>query len=122
MGSGCSGAANPFAGELVRAAFEEAGVVVRTGTGLVRVHRPAADGEVTAELDDGTTVVADEILVATGRSPRTAGLGLETVGLTADRLQRGYVPVDDSLAVTGPGFDGSTPGSTPSATSTAATC
>ncbi|WP_088281949.1 NAD(P)/FAD-dependent oxidoreductase [Kineosporia sp. A_224] len=103
------GRAEPVAGELVRAAFEEAGIDVRTGTGVVRVSRPAAGGEVTAELDDGTTVVADEILVATGRSPRTAGLGLESVGLTAEHLHRGYVSVDDTLAVTGPGLDPAAP-------------
>lgn len=92
------GRLEPVAGELVRQAFEEAGIAVRTGTGVVRVDRPVPGGEVTATLDDGTAVVADEVLVATGRAPRTAGLGLATVGL-ADRLVRGSVPVDDSLAV-----------------------
>ena len=93
------GRAEPVAADLLRQSFEAAGITVRTGTGVVRVERPQPGGEVTAELDDGTTVVADEILVAAGRSPRTAGLGLETVGLTDDRLDRGYVPVDDTLAV-----------------------
>ena len=93
------GRAEPVAGDLLRQAFEEAGISVRTGTGVVRVDRPVPGGEVTAQLDDGTTVVADEILVATGRSPRTAGLGLDSVGLTGDRLRRGSVPVDDTLAV-----------------------
>jgi pyruvate/2-oxoglutarate dehydrogenase complex dihydrolipoamide dehydrogenase (E3) component len=45
---------------------------------------------VTVELDDGGSVVADEILVAMGREPRTAGLGLETIGLPTD----GPVEVD----------------------------
>jgi dihydrolipoamide dehydrogenase len=36
-------------------------------------------------------------VVATGRTPTTADLGLSTVGLSVD----GYVPVDDHLAVTG---------------------
>ncbi|MBI4943656.1 MAG: NAD(P)/FAD-dependent oxidoreductase, partial [Actinobacteria bacterium] len=49
------------------------------------------------------------ILVATGRSPRTAGLGLDSVGLTTEHLNRGYVPVDDTLAVTGPGLDPAAP-------------
>ncbi len=100
------GRSEPVAGELLRAAFTGAGIDVRTGTGVVAVHRPDPGGEVRVDLDDGTTVVADEILVAAGRTPRTTGLGLETVGLVGDRLGRdGYVPVDDTLAVTGLGAD-----------------
>ncbi|HEY8581555.1 MAG TPA: pyridine nucleotide-disulfide oxidoreductase, partial [Capillimicrobium sp.] len=38
-----------------------------------------------------------ELLVAAGRTPRTAGIGLETVGLEAG----GYLDVDDYLAVRG---------------------
>jgi dihydrolipoamide dehydrogenase len=33
------------------------------------------------ELDDGRTVSGDRLLVATGRQPRVAGIGLETVGV-----------------------------------------
>ncbi|NJL82980.1 MAG: dihydrolipoyl dehydrogenase, partial [Chloroflexaceae bacterium] len=39
----------------------------------------------------------DACLVATGRIPATKNLGLETIGLETDR--RGYIPVDDRLAV-----------------------
>jgi pyruvate/2-oxoglutarate dehydrogenase complex dihydrolipoamide dehydrogenase (E3) component len=35
-------------------------------------------------LDDATDVRGDRLLVATGRRPRVAGIGLETVGVTAD--------------------------------------
>jgi dihydrolipoamide dehydrogenase len=37
------------------------------------------------ELDDATELRGDRLLVATGRRPRVEGLGLETVGVTADR-------------------------------------
>ena len=41
-----------------------------------------AGGEgVVVEIDDGTEVTAERLLVATGRRPRTQGIGLETVGL-----------------------------------------
>lgn len=36
------------------------------------------------DLDDGDQVRGDRILVATGRRPRVAGIGLETVGINAD--------------------------------------
>jgi dihydrolipoamide dehydrogenase len=92
----------PIAAAAIRQSFEDAGIAVRIGAGVVRVERPQPGGELTAELDDGTSIVADEILVAAGRAPRTGGLGLESVGLTDDRLSHGYVPVDDTLAVTAP--------------------
>jgi dihydrolipoamide dehydrogenase len=46
------------------------------------------------ELDDGREVRGERLLVATGRQPRVAGLGLETVGIEPD--PRG-VPVDARL-------------------------
>jgi pyruvate/2-oxoglutarate dehydrogenase complex dihydrolipoamide dehydrogenase (E3) component len=47
-------------------------------------------------LDDGTELTGDRVLVATGRRPRVDGIGLETVGVTADRHG---VPVDQRLQV-----------------------
>ncbi len=43
------------------------------------------------------TLEVDACLVATGRIPATKDLGLETVGVEADR--RGFIPVDDYLQV-----------------------
>ena len=69
-----------FAGEAVRAAFEERGISVLLNTVTERVTR-AASGEVTVELADGRTITGDELLVATGRAPRSDSIGLDTVGL-----------------------------------------
>jgi dihydrolipoamide dehydrogenase len=85
----------PAASELLRTSFEEAGITVLTGRKATEVRRPAA--EVTLVLDDGREVVGDELLVATGRRPRSDELGLETVGLEPGR----YVTVDDSMHVLG---------------------
>jgi len=52
---------------------------------------------VVGTLEDGREIVADEILVAVGRRPATADLGLESVGLAPGR----YVDVDDQLRATG---------------------
>ncbi len=48
------------------------------------------------ELDDGSELRGDHLLVATGRRPRVEGIGLDTVGVTADPHG---VPVDARLQV-----------------------
>ncbi|WP_371627313.1 NAD(P)/FAD-dependent oxidoreductase [Streptomyces sp. NBC_01116] len=87
----------PFAGELVADALTEAGARIRTGVSVTAVHRPAPDGPVTVDLDDGDRIEADEILFATGRAPRTDDLGLETIGLEPGS----WLTVDDSCLVEG---------------------
>ncbi|MER6812588.1 NAD(P)/FAD-dependent oxidoreductase [Spirillospora sp. NPDC000708] len=72
----------PFAGEAVAEGLRAAGVDLRFGTSVTAVHR---DGPVTLTLDGGETVTVDEVLFATGRTPATTDLGVETVGLEAGR-------------------------------------
>jgi pyruvate/2-oxoglutarate dehydrogenase complex dihydrolipoamide dehydrogenase (E3) component len=86
----------PFAGQEVRAAFEDEGITVLTGAHMTGVRR-ADGGEVVGTLDDGREIAADEILVAVGRRPHTADVGLETVGLEPGEP----VEVDDRLRATG---------------------
>ncbi|WP_433347541.1 dihydrolipoyl dehydrogenase family protein [Microtetraspora malaysiensis] len=73
-------------------------VLRREGVELVLDARAAAarrDGEdYVLVLADGRELRGDRLLVATGRSPRTAGIGLETVGVQAG--PRG-IPVDEYL-------------------------
>jgi len=85
----------PFAGELVAAGLREAGVDVRLGTSVREAARATA-GPVILGLSDGTTVEADEVLAAVGRTPKTADIGLETVGLAPGS----WLQVDDTLRVT----------------------
>jgi dihydrolipoamide dehydrogenase len=84
----------PFASEQVAGALREAGVDVRLETSVAAVSR---NGAVRVELEGGGEIEADEILVSIGRTPRTADIGLETVGLEAGR----HVRVDESLRVPG---------------------
>jgi pyruvate/2-oxoglutarate dehydrogenase complex dihydrolipoamide dehydrogenase (E3) component len=84
----------PFASAILQSAFERQGVTVLTGTTIRHVQRNG-DGTLDLSLDSGKTVVADEILVATGRQPQTDNLGLETVGLEPGS----WLEVDDSLRV-----------------------
>lgn len=84
----------PFAGELVAEELRDAGVDIRLETEATSVRR--TDGEVRITLSDGGELAADEILVATGRAPRTTDAGLETVGLAPGD----WLPVDDTCRVT----------------------
>jgi pyruvate/2-oxoglutarate dehydrogenase complex dihydrolipoamide dehydrogenase (E3) component len=91
------GREEPFAGEQLARALEDEGIRVLTGTKMTSVRRAGADGPVTGSLEDGRDIVADEILVAVGREPKTKDLGLESVGLEDGR----YIEVDDKLRATG---------------------
>jgi dihydrolipoamide dehydrogenase len=72
----------PLAGEAVAEGLRAAGVDLRFGASVTGVRR---DGQVTLTLDGGDTVTADEVLFATGRTPATDDLGLDTVGLAPGR-------------------------------------
>ncbi|MHB2023757.1 MAG: dihydrolipoyl dehydrogenase family protein, partial [Mycobacteriales bacterium] len=84
------GREEPFAGEELARAFAAEGIAVHTAKTLVKVARSR---EVKATLSDGTELVADELLVAAGRVPRSGDLGLESIGLEPG----GYIRVDDQL-------------------------
>jgi pyruvate/2-oxoglutarate dehydrogenase complex dihydrolipoamide dehydrogenase (E3) component len=86
----------PFAGELLNAAFERRGISVLLNTSVQRADRED-DGVASVLLSTGQKLLTDEILVATGRKARTGELGLETVGLTP----HSWLAVDDSLRVKG---------------------
>lgn len=85
----------PFAGDLVQESLEQMGVTVRLGAEVVSAHR--TDKNVVVELADGSKVIAEQVLVATGRSPRTEDIGLDRVGLDNGT----WLQVDDTLLVDG---------------------
>lgn len=90
----------PFARELIAEGLRRQGIEVITGanvssctradpqdTGLGHIH----GGPVTLHLADGSgpELVADELLVATGRRPQLGNLGLDAVGLSAQDITGG---------------------------------
>jgi len=86
----------PFAGEMIVESLKNLGVDVRLGISPTSVSR---DGNVTVKFDDGSTVTATEILIATGRKPRSHNIGLEQFGIS------GWIPVDETLLVKNPTND-----------------
>jgi dihydrolipoamide dehydrogenase len=66
---------------------------IHLGTKVEQVE--AADDGVKATFSNGSTETFDRVLVAVGRRPNGAGLGLETAGVTVD--DSGFVPVDDQM-------------------------
>jgi len=94
--SGLLGGQEPFAGELVTESLKKLGATLHLDVQPERVERTDDDG-FRIHLDDGTVVEADEFLVATGRLPRTSGLGLDAFGLE----DGAWLTVDDSMRVLG---------------------
>ena len=73
-------------------AFRKRGIAFRTG---IRFSGARQEGDVvTVELEGGSTVEADLLLVAVGRGPSTDGLGYEEAGVT---VERGLVSTDERL-------------------------
>ena len=75
-------------------AFRKQGVTFHTSAS-VTAARPGADSvEIDVKMPDGSTrtMVAEYLLVATGRGPVTRGLGAEEAGL---KMDRGFVVVDE---------------------------
>ncbi|MFE8950337.1 dihydrolipoyl dehydrogenase family protein [Streptomyces sp. NPDC007856] len=86
-----------FVGELVAQGLRDAGADVRIGTQITSLRRPDPDGPVTLTLDDGSELEADEVLFATGRTPATDDIGLDTIGLTPGA----WLDVDTTCLVQG---------------------
>ncbi|MGN6751339.1 MAG: dihydrolipoyl dehydrogenase family protein [Intrasporangium sp.] len=82
------------AGEVAQILTDQ-GVELHLGSRAASVRREQAHEKVTLTLEDGSALTGDELLVATGRSPVTADLGLDAAEVKL--TDRGYVAVDDHL-------------------------
>ena len=85
----------PFAAELVEKSLRKLGATVLTSVNTTSASR--SGDTVSLELDNGTTVKAEQVLVAVGRTARTTDLGLENIGLTPGD----WLDADDTLLVKG---------------------
>jgi pyruvate/2-oxoglutarate dehydrogenase complex dihydrolipoamide dehydrogenase (E3) component len=93
-------AAEPEVSGVIERVFRTEGIRVRTGTGA-EIIKPNGTG-VTLHLPGGETLVAERLLVATGRQAVSDGLGLEAAGVQVD--QQGHVVTDKHLATTAAGI------------------
>jgi len=74
---------DPQVTRTLRASFEKRGIKFHFGNKTSKIT--AAGGRRTVELEDGTKLEADEILVGAGRAADLTGMGLEILGLPWDR-------------------------------------
>ena len=70
---------DPRVGELAAAALREDGIHVHLGAEIHAVSTEGSEREV--DLGTGVRIRAQELILAAGRAPRVADLGLETVGI-----------------------------------------
>jgi dihydrolipoamide dehydrogenase len=83
-----------FASDQVTESLRTAGVSLRLDVDVVGARRDDS-GTAWLTLSDGRTVAADDVLVATGRTPNTKDIGVDLLGLTPGE----WLEVDDALAV-----------------------
>ena len=79
-------------------AFRKRGIQYSLGVRFQSVTQD--ENGVVVTLEDGKTFEAELLLVAVGRGPSTAGIGLEDVGVEMDR---GFVTTNERLATNVPG-------------------
>jgi len=75
----------------LRNELDKQGIGLQLGKNPIRIE--AIDGGKRVHLDDGTTIDTDLVLFATGRRPRTQGIGLEALGVDLD--ERGAIIVNE---------------------------
>jgi pyruvate/2-oxoglutarate dehydrogenase complex dihydrolipoamide dehydrogenase (E3) component len=86
----------------IRRIFSEEGIDILVGAEVRRVQgRSGENVSLLVRTSSGErTVEGSDILVATGRSPNTAGIGLDVVGAELDG--RGYIKVNERLETSAP--------------------
>ncbi|BDV43839.1 dihydrolipoyl dehydrogenase [Geotalea uraniireducens] len=88
--------------EALMRSLKKQGLTFRLATRVTGCERDGAQARVTIESAGATEqLVCDRILVAAGRRPLTAGLGLEELGI---RLEGGRLAVDDNYQTSVPGI------------------
>lgn len=88
--------AEPEIGDALTRAFEDEGIVVQTIKSYTEVLMRDGRIALRVETEDGTGILeAEDLLLATGRTPNTQNLALDLAGIATD--QRGAILVDDRM-------------------------
>lgn len=92
----------PELSEALTSIFKDENIEVITGAKISNASGTSGTKSLMLTTKDGAqqTLSADEILVATGRKPNTAGLGLELVGVTTGT--KGEISVNGHLQTSNP--------------------
>lgn len=84
-------------------AFVKRGITVKTGTKVEGLEKLKTKVKVSVSGKDGEeTLEADQVLLAIGFRPNTAGIGLEEVGVELG--ERGEILIDEHMATNVPGI------------------
>jgi pyruvate/2-oxoglutarate dehydrogenase complex dihydrolipoamide dehydrogenase (E3) component len=94
------GSEDPDVVEAIQQLFADEGIDVLLSAEVQKVEGRAGQGvRLQVRLPQGERLLeCSDILVATGRTPNTAGIGLDTLGVRLDA--RGYIQVNDRLETT----------------------
>lgn len=97
------GREDPDVAEAVRAMFEEEGIAVVLGADTQTVEGRSGDAvRLRVKTPTGNRIVdGSDVLVASGRTPNTDGIGLTLAGIELDA--RGFITVNDRLETTAAG-------------------
>jgi pyruvate/2-oxoglutarate dehydrogenase complex dihydrolipoamide dehydrogenase (E3) component len=90
------------ASQEIRRVLADEGLAIHVGAQLLKVEGQSGDAvSITLRTSSGEqTINGSHILVAAGRIPNTAGIGLDTVGV--ELTDRGFVRVNERLETTAP--------------------
>ncbi len=94
---------DPDVSEALRRLFDDEEVEIYTRTSVDRVEGRSGESVRLHTTREGTkdAIEGTDLLVASGRTPNTDGIGLEAAGVERD--DRGFVKVDERLRTTAPG-------------------
>jgi len=94
---------DPDVSDEVQRILSEEGIQFLVGAEILHVHGRSGEGVslVVRTTSGEHTVDGSDMLVATGRTPNTAGIGLEVAGVELDA--RGYIRVNERLETTAAG-------------------
>ncbi len=100
----CLGGMDAELGKQFQRLMEKQGMLFHMSSKVTKVEKAAKGARVTFEPVAGgaaTNLDCDVVLIATGRIPYTAGLGLESAGVATER---GRVVINDQFATNVPGI------------------
>lgn len=102
MGPRLIGREDDDVSEEVRAILNREHIAIRTNATCLSVERRGSGISVGVDCDNGAPRIdGSHLLLATGRSPNTAQLGLEQAGVAVDA--RGFITVNEQLETSAPG-------------------